>query len=152
MFKGDVNMKKVWLMLFAVVMIFALMPQQEGQAKLKDGTYKVQYTVMHSSRNAVSYGNDYFQKPAIVTVKKGKMTAKITINHSNWVKSFKATTGGNKVVSKNKKKNTRTVKFKVNSLSPSKMTKAKMRVEIPSKNYYHNYTVRLKFGSVKKIK
>lgn len=145
-------MKKFLGMLLAAMMIFALVPQQESQAKIKNGTYKVQYTVMHSSRNSVSYGNDYFQKPALVTVKNGKMTAKITINHSNWVKSFKATTGGNKIVSKNKKKNTRTVKFNVKSLSASKPTKAKIRVEIPKENYYHNYTVRLKFGKMTKVK
>lgn len=145
-------MKQFFWTLFVVMMIFALAPQQQGQAKMKDGTYKVQYTVINGGNNSVSYGNDYFQKPAIVTVKNGKMTAKITINHSNWIKKFKATTGGNKIVARNKKKNTRTVKFNVKTLSASKPTAAKVRVEIPSKDYFHNYTVRLKFGKVKKVK
>lgn len=146
------SMKKMVVMLLAVVMMFALIPQQEGQAKLKDGTYKVQYTVINGSNQSVSYGNDYFEKPAIVTVKNGKMTAKVKINHSNWITKFKATTGGNKIVARNKKKNTRTVKFNVKTLSASKPTPVKVRVEIPSKDYFHNYTIRLKFSKVKKVK
>jgi heme-binding NEAT domain protein len=145
-------MKKFLGMLLVAVVIFVLLPQQESEAKLKNGTYKVQYTVINSNDNSVSYGNDYFEKPAIVTVKNGKMTAKININHSNWITKFKATTGGNKIVARNKKKNTRTVKFNVKTLSSSKPTPVKVRVEIPSKDYFHNYTIRLKFDKVKKVK
>lgn len=145
-------MKKILMIALAFILAVALIPAQQGQAKLKDGTYKVNYTVMNAQGNSTSYGNDYFVKPATITVKNGKMTARITIKKSSWIKKFSATTGGNKVVSRNKKKNTRVVQFKVSSLSSKKPTKVKTRVEIPSQNYYHSYTMKLKFGSVKKVK
>lgn len=146
------EMKKWLAIAFAFILALSLIPAQEGQAKLKDGKYKVNYTVMNAQGTSASYGNDYFVKPAIVTVKNGKMTARITIKKSNWIKKFSATTGGNKVISRNKKKNTRVVQFKVKSLSAKKMTKVKTRVEIPSQNYYHSYTMKLKFGTAKKVK
>ncbi|WP_235728390.1 NEAT domain-containing protein [Kurthia senegalensis] len=126
-------MKKLGLLLVAFMLVFTLIPGKESQAKLKDGTYKVNYTVMNAQGNSVSYGNDYFVKPATVVVKNGKMTAKITIKRSNWIKKFTVSTGGNKIVSKNKKKNTRVVQFKLKTLSSKSPTKVSTRVEIPSK-------------------
>jgi len=145
-------MKKFLMMALAFILALAFIPAQQGQAKLKNGTYKVNYTVMDAQGKSVSYGNDYFVKPATVTVKNGKMTARITIKKSGWIKKFSATTGGNKVVSRNKKKNTRVVQFNVSSLSSKKPTTVKTRVEIPSQHYKHSYTMKFKFGSAKKVK
>lgn len=140
----------------ALLLAFMIHPFENANAKLKDGTYSVTYTVKKPDDNSVSIANDYFKKPATLTVKNGKMKVKIQVKNSSWIKTLKTKEGktykNTTVVSKNKKLNTRYVQF--NATSISKPIFSKMEIDIADMNYKHEYTVRFVFDSksVKKIK
>lgn len=66
-------MKKV-LVFAAFIFLFSFSFLSTGltaQAALKDGTYSVDYTVIQGDSDSASMANDYFDKPATVTVNGG---------------------------------------------------------------------------------
>ncbi|QNK60481.1 heme uptake protein IsdC [Paenibacillus sp. PAMC21692] len=114
---------------------------------LADGTYTADYLILKAENDSVSMANDYWEKPATVTIKDGKATVRVTINHSFWVTEFKVPGSGGafvntKVVSSNKKADTRLVEF------PADITKpilSKIHVTVEEIDYDHDYTIRFVF-------
>ncbi|MBS4218503.1 heme uptake protein IsdC [Bacillus sp. FJAT-49711] len=147
-------MKKMIQTSFMITLIclltFVFIPQGSASAKIEDGTYSVDYVVLKAENNSVSMANDYFSKPATLTVENGVQHIQITLKSSEWIKELKAPKGGSfadvTVVSENKTADTRVVKFKVDG-DLSKPLEMKMHVYIDSMKpvYDHNYTVRVDF-------
>ncbi len=116
-------------------------------ADLADGTYTANYLILKAENDSVSMANDYWEKPATVTIKDGKATVRVTINHSFWVTEFKVPGSGGsfvntKVVSSNKKADTRLVEFPADITEP---ILSKIHVTVEEIDYDHDYTIRFVF-------
>lgn len=115
-----------------------------AEAALPDGTYTAEYVVLQADNDSVSMANDYWEKPASVTIKDGKATIQMTINHSAWVTEFKVPSGDGyvdtKVISEGDDK--RTVEFTADITSP---IVSKIHVTVPDIDYDHDYTIRISF-------
>lgn len=70
------------------ILIVGLQLPAIGNAAIADGTYSVNYQVNKPGSNSASMANDYFLKPAKLTVNNGKMTMQLTIKKSAWVTEF----------------------------------------------------------------
>ncbi|MFS0653921.1 NEAT domain-containing protein [Bacillus sp. 179-C3.3 HS] len=133
---------------FSFVLLFAISPISSASAAgLADGQYQVQYVVWKSDSQSTSTANSYFEKPAKLVIKGGKIKAQITLNNSSWITSFKTMDQGvykdAKVISTNQATNKRTVEFNVDSLTT--VLPAKVSVTVPAIGYTGNYDIRLKF-------
>lgn len=135
-------MKKIMVlfMLFSMIALNVALPQ--ASAQFADGTHSVNYQVNKPESNSPSIANDYFVKPAKVTVKNGVATVQITLKNSAWITKFQPP-GGATVVSEDKTADTRIVQFTVNDLSKSVVTA--MKIDIDDINYHHEYSVSLVF-------
>lgn len=127
-------------MLFSMIALNVALPQ--ASAQFADGTHSVNYQVNKPESNSPSIANDYFVKPAKVTVKNGVATVQITLKNSAWITKFQPP-GGATVVSEDKTADTRIVQFTVNDLSKSVVTA--MKIDIDDINYHHEYSVSLVF-------
>lgn len=135
-------------LLFSFVLLFTLAPVSSASAAgLADGQYSAQYVVLKANNNSTSTANSYFEKPAKLVIKNGKIKAQVTLNNSSWIKSFKTLDQGvykdAKVISTNSSANKRTVEFNVSSLA--EVVPAKVSVTVPVIGYTGNYDIRLKF-------
>ncbi|GKU76755.1 heme uptake protein IsdC [Paenibacillus sp. L3-i20] len=114
--------------------------------KLADGTYTADYLILKAENDSVSMANDYWEKPATVTIKDGKAKIRVTINHSFWVTDFKVPGDGGyvdtKVISSNKKADTRIVEFEADIAEP---IISKIHVTVAEIDYDHDYTIRFAF-------
>lgn len=135
-------MKKIMVlfMLFSMIALNVALPQ--ASAQFADDTHSVNYQVNKPESNSPSIANDYFVKPAKVTVKNGVATVQITLKNSAWITKFQPP-GGATVVSEDKTADTRIVQFTVNDLSKSVVTA--MKIDIDDINYHHEYSVSLVF-------
>ena len=124
------------MMVSAVFMLFLVLPIH-SQATVADGTYSLSYQVNKPGSNAASMANDYFLKPAKLTVNNGKMTVQLTIKNSAWVTEFNPP-GGATVISSNPAADQRIVQFNVSSLNA--LTVA-MKIDIDDIDYHHAYSV-----------
>jgi heme-binding NEAT domain protein len=135
---------------FAYMAVLLLVPGAAAATDLDEGTYSIDYTVLQVANDSVSIANDYFLKPAILTVDKGKQLIEITISHSEWVKSLKAAEGESfvdvDVVNEDNANDTRTVTFEVGT-DLSQPINMQMHIHIASMVpvYDHKYTVRYDF-------
>ncbi|SDE60603.1 heme uptake protein IsdC [Paenibacillus sp. UNCCL117] len=122
-------------------------PSGQAASALADGTHTVSYVITKAENDSVSMANDYFEKPAALTVKNGDITARIQLNHSKWITVFKTAAGGEfsdaKVVGSDKDEDTRIVQFKIEDLS--KPLLSKIHVTVPDIDYDHDYTIRFVF-------
>ncbi|MHA6481199.1 heme uptake protein IsdC [Paenibacillus sp. strain BS8-2] len=114
---------------------------------LADGTYTADYLILKAENDSVSMANDYWEKPATVTIKDGKAKIRVTINHSFWVTEFKVPGSGGsfvdtKVISSNKKADTRLVEFSADITKPML---SKIHVTVEEIDYDHDYTIRFVF-------
>lgn len=137
-------MKRI-TMLFSLIGILVLsvaLPQ--ASAQIADGTHSVSYQVNQPNSSSVSIANDYFLKPAQVTVENGTATVQITLKNSAWVTKFQPT-GGATVISEDKGADTRVVQFTVKDLSQP--LNAAMKIDIDDIDYHHEYTVTLVFDT-----
>ncbi|WP_078379007.1 heme uptake protein IsdC [Sutcliffiella halmapala] len=120
-----------------------------GSTELADGTYTINYTVLHSDNDSASIANDYWEKPAKITVNNGKMTMQMTINHSSWVKEFKVANNGGfsdvSVISTDSAADKRVVQFPVSNLASPLVSK--IHVTVADINYDHGYTIRFSFDT-----
>lgn len=141
------NTKPIALIMMAFLLVsMVLMPAGTSLANISDGTYKVNYQILKADNDSVSMANDYFEKPAILTVEQGKKYIQLTINHSSWIKTFTDGNGGPvQVMSENKSADTRVVKFPVNDLSKPVPMKMHVLIETMDPVYDHEYTVRYDF-------
>lgn len=114
----------------------------QASAQIADGTHSLQYQVNQPNSNSVSIANDYFLKPAKVTVENGTATVQITLKNSAWITKFQPP-GGATVISEDKGADTRVVQFTVKNLSQPVNTT--MKIDIDDIDYHHEYTVTLVF-------
>lgn len=136
-------MKKL-LWLFMLVSLLVLnVASLKASAQLSDGTHTVNYQVNKPESSSASIANDYFVKPAKVTMKNGVATVQITLKNSAWVTKFQPP-GGATVISEDKSADTRVVQFTVKDLSKPVVTA--MKIDIVDINYHHEYSVALVFN------
>nr|WGD98398.1 NEAT domain-containing protein [Bacillus safensis] len=92
--------------------------------------------VWKADSDSTSTANTYFEKPAKLVVKDGKIKAQVTLTNSSWITSFKTFDQGvykdAKVISTNTAANKRTVEFNVNSLTEVVPAKVSVTVPLPS--------------------
>lgn len=146
------KLESYFLLAVLVVSLFSLtiIPgKAHGEANLADGTYKINYTVLHSDNDSASIANDYWEKPASIIVNGGKMTMQMTLNHSSWVKEFQVANGGGysdvTVISTDTNADKRVVQFPISNLSSPLVSKIHVTVE--DINYDHGYTIRFSFDT-----
>lgn len=137
-------MRKVVMsfMLIGLLALNVVLPQASAQTA--DGTYSLQYQVNQPESSSASIANDYFVKPANVTVKNGIATVQITLKNSAWITKFNPP-GGATVISEDKGADTRVVQFTVKDLS--KPINTAMKVDVEDINYHHEYTVGIVFDA-----
>ncbi|MBC1969459.1 heme uptake protein IsdC [Listeria marthii] len=147
---------KKFLVLAAFVAVFSFSFLSSGltaQAALKDGTYSVDYTVLQGDSDSVSMANDYFNKPATITVNGGKSTVSLQVNHSKWITGLWVEGSAVSVTSKNTSNDTRKVSFPVSTLSSPVSAKIKVDIDDDNLNYHHQYQIKLRFdeGAAKSL-
>lgn len=121
-------------------------------AEISDGTYSIDYQVLHADNDSASIANDYFEKPAILFVENGEKHIQFTLNHSQWTKELQAPLEGSfldvDVVSENHDEDTRIVQFKVEEdLAQPLEFKMHVLIETMEPVYDHRYTVRFDFDT-----
>ncbi|MEG0258545.1 MAG: heme uptake protein IsdC [Lysinibacillus sp.] len=133
-------MKKIVLFVMLVSFVAFNFALPQASAQMADGSYSLKYQVNKPDSNTPSIANDYFLKPAKVTLKNGTATVQITLKNSKWITKFQPGSGA-KVVSEDKAADTRVVQFTVKDLS--KPVIAAMKIDIDDINYHHEYSVAL---------
>ncbi len=136
------------LVMITSILSWSLLPNKTmADEQLADGTYTIQYTVLHAENDSASMANDYWEKPATITVANGQMKAQMTINHSSWVTEFKVPNNGGlqdvTVISADEAADKRVVEFPISSLSTP--LESKIHVTVEDIDYDHDYTIRLSF-------
>ncbi|CAM5478869.1 cell surface protein [Bacillus safensis FO-36b] [Bacillus safensis subsp. safensis] len=124
-------------------------PDDSTQNQLKDGVYRINYSVLKGDTDEASRMSDYFSHPASLTVKNGKQTISFTVKDHKSVASLKTEKDGSyqeaKTVSKDEAKNTRVVSFDVDDLK--KAVKGKVHIVVAAANYDQTYDIRFQFDS-----
>ena len=128
---------------FLCSLLILASPGVNAKANLADGEYSISYTVLSGDNQSASIANDYFIKPAKLIVQNGTMKVQLTMKNSSWITEFQSADGGNRVISRNKAANTRTVQFNIADLSSPR--KVSMKVVIEDMDYNHSYTTRFSF-------
>ncbi|UYO35558.1 NEAT domain-containing protein [Bacillus zhangzhouensis] len=122
-------------------------PDDSVQNQLKDGVYRINYSVLKGDTNEASRMNQYFSHPASFTVKNGKQTISFTVKDHKSVVSLKTEKNGSyqeaKTVSTDEAKNTRVVSFDVADLK--KAVKGKVHIVVAAANYDQTYDIRFQF-------
>lgn len=134
---------KLWMSVVLVLLLWVTNDIYNASAQIKDGTYTIQYTVMHGSDPSASIANDYWEKPATLYVKDGNITAEMAVNHSAWITEFKVGGTDVDIVSEDTPNDTRVNRFQIQGIQ--EMTKAEIHVIVPDIDYDHGYTVRFDF-------
>jgi len=137
-------MKKIMMFVMLVTVFIFNLGLPKASAQLTDGTHSIKYQVNKPESSSVSIANDYFVKPAKVTVKNGTATVQITLKNSKWITKFQPP-GGATVVSEDKAADTRIVQFTVKDLTKPLVTS--MKIDIDDINYHHEYSVALVFDA-----
>jgi heme uptake protein IsdC len=136
---------------FALLLALQLLASMEARAAsdLAEGTYRIDYVITKAENESASMANDYFEKPALLTVKGGEITAQVQMNHSKWITQFKTAVGSEfpsaKVLKSDTDEDTRVVQFPVKDLSQPLLSK--IHVTVPDIDYDHDYTIRFMFDA-----
>ncbi|WP_144491629.1 NEAT domain-containing protein [Bacillus sp. WP8] len=124
-------------------------PDDSAQNQLKDGVYRINYSVLKGDTDEASRMNQYFSHPASLTVKNGKQTISFTVKDHKSVASLKTEKNGSyqeaKIVSTDEAKNTRVVSFDAADLK--KAVKGKVHIVVAAANYDQTYDIRFQFDS-----
>ncbi|MGE6855785.1 NEAT domain-containing protein [Bacillus sp. FSL K6-2841] len=124
-------------------------PVEPRQNQLKDGEYRINYSVLKGDEDEASRMNQYFSHPASLTIKNGKLTISFTVKDDTSVASLKTEKNGSfqevKTVSTDKAKNTRVVSFDVADLK--KAVKGKVHVVVAAAHYEQTYDIRFQFNA-----
>ncbi|MDR6748771.1 heme-binding NEAT domain protein [Bacillus pumilus] len=124
-------------------------PVDSAQNQLKDGEYRINYSVLKGDEDEASRMNQYFSHPASLTVKNGKQTISFTVKDNTSVASLKIEKNGSyqevKTVSTDQAKNTRVVSFDVADLK--KAVKGKVHVVVAAAHYEQTYDIRFQFDA-----
>ncbi|WP_411345209.1 NEAT domain-containing protein [Paenibacillus sp. WLX1005] len=148
--------KGTWLKALMIAMVVALVGAlmapwaSKADAAIADGTYQIDYTVYANGTNNASYmdSSEYSRKPATLIVSGGKATVKVTLNHKDWIKSFKTQQNGTYVAATSTTSgDTVTYTFPVSNLSAK--VNAQIHVVVPAEiagqAYDNTYTVQYLF-------
>ncbi|MFJ5672739.1 NEAT domain-containing protein [Bacillus safensis] len=124
-------------------------PDDSAQNQLKDGVYRINYSVLKGDTDEASRMNQYFSHPASLIVKNGKQTISFTVKDHKSVDSLKVEKNGSyqevKTVSTDEAKNTRVVSFDASDLK--KAVKGKVHIVVAAANYDQTYDIRFQFDS-----
>ncbi|MBD3858953.1 NEAT domain-containing protein [Bacillus sp. 28A-2] len=124
-------------------------PDDSTQNQLKDGVYRMNYSVLKGDEDEASRMNQYFSHPASLTIKNGKQTISFTVKDHTSVASLKTEKNGSyqevKTVSTDQAKNTRVVSFDVADLK--KAVKGKVHIVVAAANYDQTYDIRFQFDA-----
>jgi len=115
---------------------------------LSDGTYVVDYEMLQAENDSVSIANDYFEKPATLTIDKGGQYLQFTVNHAKWIKFIKSANGESfadvNMVSENLENDTRVIAFKVDGdITEPLLLQMHVVIKEMEPSYDHKYSVRL---------
>ena len=132
------------VMITTLTLSLFILPQTT-HAAVADGTYSVDYTVLQGGSDSVSMANDYFDKPATVTVSGGETTVDIQVNHSKWIIGLWLNSASEQVISSDKGADTRKVRFNIGTLEEQIPAKIKVDIDDNDLNYHHEYKIVLKF-------
>lgn len=135
---GLLHVKKIFMSVLLSSLFVFTIAHPQASAQIADGTHSLNYQVNQPNSNSASIANDYFLKPAKVTVENGSATVQITLKNSSWITKFQPP-GGATVISEDKGADTRVVQFTVKDIS--KPVKIAMKVDVEDINYHHEYTV-----------
>ncbi|GAB1304511.1 NEAT domain-containing protein [Bacillus altitudinis] len=124
-------------------------PVDSPQNQLKDGVYRINYSVLKGDEDEVSRMSQYFSHPASLTVKNGTQTVSFTVKDHTSVDSLKIEKNGSyqevKNVSTDQAKNTRVVSFEVSDLK--KAVNGKVHIVVAAAHYDQTYDIRFQFDS-----
>ncbi|KMY21186.1 NEAT domain-containing protein [Bacillus pumilus] len=124
-------------------------PVDSAQNQLKDGEYRINYSVLKGDEDEASRMNQYFSHPASLSVKNGKQTISFTVKDNTSVASLKIEKNGSyqevKTVSTDQAKNTRVVSFDVADLK--KAVKGKVHIVVAAAHYDQTYDIRFQFDA-----
>jgi heme-binding NEAT domain protein len=114
-------------------------------AAIPDGTYELKYEMKEAGNENTSIADGYFTKPAKLIVKNGVQTIQLTLTGSNYIDSLLAPSGPVVIVSEDKVKFIRTVKFRVDG-DLSKPLPMEMHIIVPDL-YDMTHTARAVFDT-----
>lgn len=121
--------------------------EEPGGVKLENGTYMIDFTILKDGTDQPSMTNDYVVKPALLTVKDGKMDVSFTLKNSSWITRLQVERNGAyadvEERSKDEQADTRVVAFPIEDLE--KKVNAKIKVDIPALNYHNTYNIQFAF-------
>ncbi|MEK4406388.1 NEAT domain-containing protein [Sporosarcina sp. FSL K6-6792] len=135
-----------FLIFFSV--IFGSYTPKAHAAELSDGTYVVDYEMLQAENDSVSIANDYFEKPATLTIDKDGQYLQFTVNHAKWIKFIKSANGESfadvNMVSEDLENDKRVIAFKVDGdISDPLLLQMHVVIEEMEPSYDHKYSVRL---------
>lgn len=143
-------MKKKMLYSFiilATIVTYLIVPQDSAFAEVADGQYNLNFQVLRADSDGVSIGNDYFNKPATLSVENGVKHVQITLNHSDYIKSLSGPNGAVSIVSENESAKTRVVKFKVTDISKPIQMNMHIAFNLEGMDYDQQHKARIKFDT-----
>src|SRR5690625_4683284 len=106
-----------------------------------------EYEVLKADSDSTSIGNDYFEKPATLIVEGGEKHIQLTVNHSDYVKSLSGPQGEVGIVSEDKEKKERVVKFEVDELSKPIEMEMHISFELEDQGYDQTHKARFDFNT-----
>lgn len=145
-------MKKLLILPFVVAIFFYAiavgdMPEAIA-ANITDGTYQIEFEMLQAENDSVSIANDYFEKPAILTLENGVYALQFTVNHSKWVKELQSASEDSfvdvHIIREDEENDVREIAFKVDGdiLDPL-FLQMHVVIEDMQPAYDHKYSVRL---------
>ena len=118
-------------------------------AQLKDGVYKLPFSMKKADKDELSRMNDYVVSPATLVVKNGRHFVSYTVKNSSAITSFQVGTGGKfeetLVAKTDEKADTRVIQYEAKSLSGAQA--ARVKIDIPAANYHEQYDVTLVYDT-----
>ncbi|GLF89352.1 hypothetical protein Saga11_06110 [Bacillus safensis] len=118
-------------------------------AQLKDGVYKLPFSMKKADKDELSRMNDYVVSPATLVVKNGRHFVSYTVKNSSAITSFQVGTGGKfeetLVAKTDQKADTRVIQYEAKSLSGAQA--ARVKIDIPAANYHEQYDVNLVYDT-----
>ncbi|MGD6975233.1 NEAT domain-containing protein [Bacillus altitudinis] len=118
-------------------------------AQLKDGVYKLPFSMKKADKDELSRMNDYVVSPATLVVKNGRHFVSYTVKNSSAITSFQVGTGGKfeetLVAKTDQKADTRVIQYEAKSVSSDQA--ARVKIDIPAANYHEQYDVKLVYDT-----
>lgn len=132
---------------FFYVLATVHMPEAVA-SNVSDGTYQIDFEMLQAETDSVSIANDYFEKPAILTLENGVYSLQFTLNHSKWVKELQSANEDSfedvHVIYEDEENDRREIAFRVDgAISDPLFLRMHVVIEDMQPAYDHKYSVRL---------